>query len=362
MSTGTLERLLPREKLRGAPTAIQTSYPSGTLWPHGEWSYGFGKELPNPQDWHEDPFVGKGVLDTEAAREEAQASLPLNLSDAANSCKWPRRGTKGISGFGQQMIKAAGHLIQKRWPHHRKTLGTITLPPMPDDCRRQVVEDWPVLTNQLLTWLSRRLKRQGLPQVVLSVTEIQPERLAATGEGSLHWHLLWLNHPGKKGNWAVDPCDVRAWLGRVLRRRIKGYTGGHINVNTKPVEGVVAAYMAKYMSKGKQLVSEAMSDWGHGLCPRTWWNMTKDCRAMVKAATLTGRAVGAVLDDTLQKARLFGVDECYAFLRPVLVTMGECEYVAGWRGRFLPELEQAVRGMLESHDIVRFEGLSGCHP
>lgn len=352
----TLERLLPRERLRGAPTAIQTSYASGRLWPHGEWSYGFGKELPNPQEWHEDPFVGLGVVDTDAAREEAQAALPLNLSDAPNSCKWPRRGTKGISGFGQQMIKAAGHIIQEKWPHHRKTFGTITLPPMSEQARREVVAEWPYLTDQLLTWLSRRLKRQGLPQAVLSVTEIQPKRLAASGEGSLHWHLLWLNVPATSGHWSVAPNDLRTWLNGVLLRRIPSYTGGHVNVRTDPVEGNIASYFAKYMSKGKQMVAEAMEDWGHGLCPRTWWNMTKGCRTMVKADTLQGREVGSVLDDTLQKARLFGVDECYAFLRPVVITMGECEYVMGWRGRFLPELERAVRGMLQSPDIGRLDG------
>lgn len=346
-----LEDSLPRERLRGVPDPHGARYASGTLWPHGEWSYGYGRERPDGGDWHEEPFQAGPSAEAQMQAHSRIDRAALDLSAVPNSCKWPRRGTKGMSGFGAQMVKAAGHLLQQQYPHHRKTLGTITLPPMSDSARREVVELWPVLTNQLLTWLSRRLQRQGLPPACVSVTEIQSKRLAECGEGSLHWHLLWLNQPGKKGNWAVDPCDVRAWLEGVLQRRIPSYTGGHINVDTRPVEGTVAAYMAKYMSKGKQAVQDAMTDWGHGLCPRTWWNMTSPLRKAVKDATVKGRAVGAFLERVVYEALDANIDEYFHFLRPIRIDFDGVEVLMGWRGRFTEELDAETRYVLASSDI-----------
>jgi len=352
MSTHALEKLLPREKVKGFGSRVSNRYASGRMWPHGEWSLGYGKDRPDGGDWHENLYVGLGVDDVAMVDRAGRSPVPLNLSDAPNSTKRPRRGGKGITGYGQQMIKAAGHLVQEKWPSHRKTLGTVTLPPMNQQARAEVVQRWPELTRELLRWLSRRLQRQGLPAVVLSVTEIQPKRLAESSEGYLHWHLLWLNVPAKHGQWSVEPNDVRTWLDELLRRHVPSYDGGHINVNTKAVEGVVAAYMAKYMSKGKQQVAEAVKDWGEENTPRTWWNMTAPCRAMVKASTHHGREVGALLETVLHWALEEGPDSVYAFLASIEIEMDGVKRWVGWRGRFHEDHSRGIRSMLESRDIA----------
>lgn len=354
MTTGTLEKYLPAEKLRGVPSATPRRYPSGTVWPHGEWSLGYASEVPNGGDWHEDPYVGLGVDDVGMAQRSEQGRTPLNLSDAPNSHSRPRRGQNGITGYGQQMIKACGFLMGERWPRHRKTLGTITLPPMSAAARRAVVELWPELTRQLLQWLTRQLERQGLPPVACSVTEVQPKRLEAQNEACLHWHLLWLNRPGKAGNWAIDPCDVRAWLSELLLRKVPSYQGEHVNVNVKAVEGEAARYLAKYMSKGRQQVAKAMEDWGEDICPRTWWNMTKAARDMVKSRTHKGRAAGALLDSIVEYAWCTDIDMHFEFFRPIMLEFDGVEVTVGWRGRFTDSLRCDVRAMLESDSRIRF--------
>ena len=351
MTTETLKTWLPGERLRGFPSKQAATYPSGRMWPHGEWSLGWGKRRPDGGEWHEDPFVGMGVDDVAMAERAGRSPVPLDLSDAPNSHSAPRRGTKGITGYGQQMIKAAGFLMGERWPRHRKTLGTVTLPPMEQAERRAVVEMWPELTRQLLQWVTRRLAKQGLPRVACSVSEVQPSRLVETGAGYLHWHMLWLNHPGDAGNWAIEPNDLRAWLDELLYRLIPGYQGGYINVDTKRVKGEAARYLAKYMSKGKQQVAEAMEDWGEDNCPRTWWNMSKDARDMVKAETGHGEAVGALLETLLGHAWDVGPDEVYDYLRHIEIEFDGVAVTMGWRGRFLPDVRQWVRGVLNSTDI-----------
>jgi hypothetical protein len=126
-------------------------------------------------------------------------------------------------------------------------------------------------------------------------------------------------------------------------------------VNTKPVEGVVAAYLAKYMSKGRQQVAEAVKDWGEGLCPRTWWNMTAPARAMVKRAVHHGEEVGKLLESVLEYAFTSDVGRCFDFLRHIEVRMGDALVSVGWRGRFCEGLSREIRGMIESTDIGRFQ-------
>lgn len=122
-------------------------------------------------------------------------------------------------------------------------------------------------------------------------------------------------------------------------------------MNTKPVEGVVAAYMAKYMSKGKQMVSEAVRDWGEDNCPRQWWNLTKPARDMVKAATFKGEGIGERLDIALQTAFQIGPDRVFAFLRHIELECDGVRYTCGWRGRFLEAVDRRFRQGLESADI-----------
>jgi hypothetical protein len=124
-----------------------------------------------------------------------------------------------------------------------------------------------------------------------------------------------------------------------------------VNVNTKPVEGVVAAYMAKYMSKGRQMVQEAVKDWGQDNCPRQWWNMTKRTRDMVKSGTYSGRQAGQLLDSMLMHAFDTGVGEVYAFLRHVELEFNGAMVTVGWRGRFCEGVDIDLRGMLSSSDI-----------
>lgn len=124
-------------------------------------------------------------------------------------------------------------------------------------------------------------------------------------------------------------------------------------MNVKPVNGAVAAYMAKYMSKGKQMLTEARKDWGEENCPRTWWNMTRPCREMIKSETFGGREAGALLEAILNYAWDTDPQEVYAFLRHIDLVFDGVTYTAGWRGRFHEQAGLEVRAMLKSVYIDR---------
>jgi hypothetical protein len=364
----SLQQYLSPQDVAGSNSTQGKWYCSGTLWPHGEFSFGYAQSEGDGGRWHEDVMQvsdqvlehhcdGSSALFAMDAHQEAMdcrlwfdggkaEGPPLDLSDPANSNKPPPRGRNGITGYGQQMIKACGFLMQERWPRHRKTLGTITLPEMSPEARAGVVACWPDLTRELLQWVNRKLKKQGLPLVVCSVSEIQPKRLKRLGEGYLHWHILWLNQPGMSGNWTIEPNDLRAWLSKTLQRKVSSYQGGWINVDVKRVKGRVAAYLAKYMSKGRQAVAEAMEDWGEDNCPRTWWNMSKDARRMVNEATIRGARVGKVLEECVAIACDSDPEDAFEYLSPIVMEIaGELRQL-GWVGRFKGEALGVLRSVL----------------
>lgn len=335
-----LNELLPAEKLRGFQTRVSSNRPSGRIWPHGEWSYGYAKARPDGGPWHENPLQVSEGAETAIREDWALAQFPLDLSDVSNSRKRPRRGLKGITSYGKQSVKAGGFLMRDRFPHHRMTFATVTIPPLPPEQRQMVVERWPEIVRLGIEWLGRRLERQGLPRAIVSVSEIQPKRLVSTGEGYLHLHMLWLNHPGRKGNWAVNPVDFGAWFEATLRRQLDYGGVDRVNVDVKPVKGDAARYLAKYMSKGGEVLTEAMEDWGPDNCPRQWWNLSGWLRALVKANTLTGGIPGEWLEMLVAYIFNTGDDSPVEFLRHVEVDFDGVLVTVGWRGRLSDQVRR----------------------
>lgn len=347
----TLQKVLPREKLNGSPMNAGTLRPSGKLWPTGEWSLGYARV--KGDDRSDIPHIADtpgGFGDT--SRPEGPGCFaPLDLRDVPNSHSRPRRGLKGITGHGRHMVKSVGALINRHYPRHRVTFATITLPPMPQEQRACAVKAWPEIVRQLLQYLSRKLERSGVPQVVCSVSEVQPKRLTNSGEGYLHLHLIWLNVPAKHGRWSVCPVSLSAWFESLLRRVVDGFEEGRVNVDVKRVNGLIACYMAKYMSKGSSTLAEAQEDWGEDVTPPTWYNLTAVARRWVYENVRKGAAVGAALDTWLNYAFDTGVDEVYAFLRPIEAVIGDREVIIGWRGRFHDGVRADLESMLQSLDI-----------
>lgn len=344
----TLNTWLPRENLRGSPSRIPTRVPSGTIWPHDEFTLGYAKQRPDGGPWHEDPFVGMGVDDAAMEMRAREGLVPLDLSDVLNSTKKAKRGLKGISGYGRNMVKAVGALVNRNYPHHRVTFCTVTLPEMSTENRLWVAENWAELTRELLRWVTRQLEKAGVPAIVCSVSEIQPKRLATSGSGYLHWHLIWLNVPAKSGSWSIEPNDLRKWLSRVLDRKLNTNLDGGVNVDVRSVKGEVARYMAKYMSKGSETLAEAQEDWGEGVTPATWWNMNAKTRAWVKANTFKGVRVGQLLESVLDYIWETGETDPIEFIKPIELEYDGITMVVGWRGRFGRTHADDLRGMIKS--------------
>ena len=332
-----------RLSLRGLLNRGNGSYPSGRLWPCLDFSVGFVRTPP-------DERLDERPVEFCAAGDEGTEAQPLDLRYLPNSHNWPQcplsagetgqkrssrpesYGRKGITGYGKKMVKSVGSLIDRQYPNHRVTFATVTMPSLPSQLRRQLAQEWPRLVNRLMQWLRRRLERADMPQIVVSVTEVQPKRLTETGEGYLHLHLLWLNRPAKSGHWSVDVGEMKAWVQGFLVDRGIWCKDAHVNIDVRRVEGEKARYLAKYCSKGSDVIAEFASDNGWPSVPGQWWNMSSKARHWVKENLVEGKAAGEVLDALINAS--FDYEEfChFNYLYHVDIEVGGRLVNVGWRG------------------------------
>ena len=288
---------------------------------------------------------------------EACAAAHLDLSNLPNSVKTSKRpetyGRKGITGYGKKMVKSVGALIDTKLPCHRVTFATVTMPTLPPELRRQLALAWPELVSQLLRWLSRRLAKKGLPAIIVSATEVQPGRLSESGEAYLHLHLLWVNKPGRKGNWSVNVLNLRSWIADFLIRRGLWAADGHVNVDVRSVKGNKACYLAKYLSKGGDIISEAADDIGWDAIPSQWWNVTKAARDWVKKELMHGKAVGFLLHDMVNDAFLLSRFSDFRYLYQVETEIDGFLVNVGWRGCLSPQAYAECKDLFQSIDMNR---------
>lgn len=338
--------------------------PSGKIWPTGEFSFGWVRSRPDsrlddrpseycPVGWQ----PGDGGYEPGVGWLEACAAAALDLSNLPNSHKAknrsPKYGKTGISGYGKKMVKSVGALIDQKLPRHRVTFATVTMPSLPQHLRQELGRCWPELVRQMLQTVSRRLSKKGLPKVAVSVTEIQPKRLAESGEAYGHLHLLWLNQPGKKGNWTVNVLHLRSWVSDFLQRRGIWVPDAHVNIDVRSVKGDKASYLAKYLSKGGEILDNAAKDLTWECMPSQWWNVTKQAREWVKNELIKGKAVGWLLHEMVNHAFDANDFADFRYLYQVETLMDGLWVNVGWRGCLLPHSREQCKDLFLTIDKDR---------
>lgn len=369
---------------KGFSITRKYSVPTGTIWPSGDFSVGLkwvdrhgphkhdrrtmlqaydesqsGRWTVEAQEQREVYSYPGGWADAVAAEEcyqnpsffEEGAGAPLTLANAPNSHTAASRpekyGKTGITGYGRKMVRSAATLIQKM-PNKRITFATVTLPTLPMQLRAELARQWPEFVRQLLQILSRWLKREGLPALVCSVSEIQPKRLEETDEGYLHLHLIWPNHWAKSGNWAIDVDRLRSWCCEFLQNRGIWVDGAWVRVNVQQVRKTAAGYLSKYMSKGVEEIEAFAADCGWDCVPGQWWNLTKPARDLVKKYTRRGEDVGAMLSHLASRAIADPQGWGFWYIHPIEHDLGDRVVIVGWVGNMLADLRKDLIKQLDT--------------
>ena len=340
----TASNPLDRLPLSGFPDRGPVLTPSGRLWPNGEFSQGYkrtqGDERldmrPLADSWGDEGGGGGDIP-------------PLDLDSVTNSHKTTRqRGELGITTYGRRMLRNGIHILKETFPNHPLTFGTLTIPALPGDARRELAGNWAEVVRQTIQWLSRELSRKGLPPMILSCSEIQPSRLENGGGAYLHLHLVWLNPPKRREGWGVDADRLRSFWDKLLERITDIPDLPSANIDLQWVKGDISRELSKYLSKGSSVLSRAAADLGIENMPRTWWNMSKALRDAIKSAILQGHSVGVLLLEWIQYDRGCAEDGLFQWVREIYAEIDDRPVQIGHTGQLTPVLNREAHSLLVS--------------
>ena len=222
-----------------------------------------------------------------AVPQEGEAQLSrMGLSKPPNSQNRSRQGLSGCSNQAKKAIRRSCDLMDDF--RGRCAMWTVTLTD-DDYIALSVTRKWPDFQRRITDLLVRYLKANGDPAIVVAAVEIGAKRFARTGRPDPHIHVVttgWRTR-GEDGkfllrNVVMDELVSKAcqYAGLPLRERPS-------SSNISGIKHRVGAYMSKYLSKQMPVTPEALKGQWENLIPRSWFNQSKACKAMVAGSLVS---------------------------------------------------------------------------
>lgn len=326
------------------PTAFQQSKGinyHGRVLPNGRASFSLertAKDTPVnlPHDWD------SGVYD--AYKRRALASwhgegacqyddmdvAPLvyqtSLTSEAEIKPRQQRGLKGLTSHGKQVVFNAIDYLQWRFGKQHLAFATLTLPSLTLEQSWEVSEQWSQIVDLFIQNIRRKLNAESLPPWIVGASEYQTSRFTESGIPALHLHCVYVARR-PYGHWKISCEQVRdAWRSAVVSR-----VPSLADVSFRSSEHVVgirksvAAYLAKYLSKGSGVVGDVDTRRLKS-CPRSWYTCSNQLKRLINRCTRVGRRIGAKLAELPESA--------WAFKSPITIRKSDGqEVIIAWCGQ-----------------------------
>ncbi len=305
---GSFQKATPTQQAAQSALALLTErygihgkHTDETLRPHAERLERIRTENPDAY------YTGVAVI----AGQLPPSALGLSVVTKPHSerRKPVQRGSKGITTYGRRMVKSCVAEISRC--HHRLTLsfGTATVPKLDVIGRMCLAKAWPEICRQFMQWIKRKLRRAGVDDRVVIISEIQQSRLERDGEAYPHLHWLSVGKTSRfDKTWIIGAADLDRQWERLLRR----FTGAEISAGqacrlecprTDPRKE-----LGKYMSKGGKLIRRAAEMGQTCFLPKAWWQAPFQLRRDVKKQIVVlGSRVAHALRVNLDKLKALGI-------------------------------------------------------
>lgn len=187
-----------------------------------------------------------------------------------------RRGTKGISTHGRNLIRAGCHWLESQFGKRNLSFLTATLP---DEAMKLCTpETWAEVTNRFLKSLRYHLKKAGLCPEIVGCTEIQESRLLSTdGIPPLHLHLLF---QGKQNyhQWGIDKAEYQRLWQQACTSIWPVECRFESSCRVESIYKSGVSYMSKYLSKGGSVLSKCKPE----LLPSAWFTVSRFLKVTLK--------------------------------------------------------------------------------
>lgn len=348
------------------------------LYPNGEFGIGY---IPKKQKSAEERRQERGIVQGYQSFLEGRpyflengeilfdttdmvTLLEPNLDGSPELSQSPKRyGLKGISSYGRRVVRNIGFMLQQEFGKRRLSMGTLTIPSLSPDAMKVICSNWAGIQKKFFQECKRRYKRLGLPWKYVSVTEIQPKRWEERREVGLHIHFLFPSFRlYKRGMFSLSHDWTRRTWKRIIENTLNTHLlgGGDDNViplpmyNCEPVRKDAAGYLAKYMTKGSDIVQEVCAEMGEEYLPKQWWSCDSLSRKSFKKSVLVSS--GLMAEYLLSHCRHPGKND-FKILSIATISGGYLhestgdpqDFVIGYGGALQPHLDAALRKIHKKH-------------
>lgn len=280
--------------------------------------------------------------------------MHTDLSNVSKSPTSQKRGHKGITRHGRNMISSAAVILERNYGRHLLSFATLTLPAAESHQLRAIAENWSAVLKQFAKNLSRSLLRQGLPVTLFGVTEIQMKRFARHGDPALHFHFVYVGRNSRKSAWLVDCKEVRRIWIQCIKQYFSSETRFDSTENVQGIKKSVAGYLGKYMSKGISQIQEVIDAGFEDWLPSAWWLMNFDLRREVKNNIVSGKEVGSFLNWLCHNVMAGWI----RWFAPVMIKRSDgTEYSVGFGGSFTAQGMAEVKKIFGSARINTVNGI-----
>lgn len=259
------------------------------IWPHGEFSIWEEKKSLDISDAPPDDPLGLSLL---------PISHKIQIGLADEPAPRAKRGSRGITRYGQRVVKSGAYLLQEKAGADCLSFLTCTLPAISESDQYLCGIEWAEITRQYVQQLRRYLTKRGLPGSIVGCTEIQGQRYARDGGLPLHLHLVFEGRR-RGGPWALTVAESTELWRRAVEARVPSVAGAswRAAVNLERVRESVSGYLGKYLSKGERALAAVIKDDAAivEFLPSSWWFCSDRLRKAVLRRVTGGNATARLL-------------------------------------------------------------------
>ena len=211
------------------------------------------------------------------------------ISSLKSSQTRPRYGQNGISSRGKRTVKGASALLQKMYSKERLGFCTLSIPNYSNQQIAMLAQDWGNVVRVFFQRFKRELEKVGQSNELVGVTEIQTKRFEKYGTIAPHIHFAYVCRAHKNAQFYIHANVIRSLWKETLSYRV-GSTSGKdgqevewgASVDCQVVKKNVSSYLAKYISKGSDVVGKIHDMGRKEELPRHWWTISSSLRNKYK--------------------------------------------------------------------------------
>ncbi len=257
---------LPKKKLTKADREYERTRPKVVYFERQSWDY------------------EEGLVKEILPREEKPQTLGLSSIPNHHKENKRRHGLKGLPRSGRYRILEGASVLQQRYGR-RLGFYTLTCPYTEAELIYEYNKNFAEISRRFFQELRREYHRNGLTYSFVAAYEIQPGRWEDTGTPVLHLHWLSPCYFPNTREFVLSADEIRNIYSRVLCSVVAPCPSVGASLDAQVIRKTASGYLAKYLSKGGDIIS-SIAEVAASQLPSRWWSCSRNILHAINHLTM----------------------------------------------------------------------------